>query len=321
MTITTTIIILKNFFLVLTAKIFNVLIFLYIISLIDIIRYINSIVRILIFLKIIYKNRKFLFKFYGNFKKIKKNNLSNFFNNFNKIKKKSLLNFFKKLKEISKNDISILIFPLFFSLLFNNFIIITEMESDNPDDKTIHHYVIKDGKLIEVTNDDEKIRLEKEEKEKEELKKHLKDTDCEDFFFLCALLFIIFKFSLYIYFRYFYDFYGGDDDPNDIFKDVDLDDRQQREEFLEKHPEYANEPYYTPYQKRWLGQEDRLKRKTNPHYLHCPTGDKFHTWHFDADYVDEYNKFIIEWEDDHIYKTNRFWRRRNQRNQQKDQKK
>jgi hypothetical protein len=213
-----------------------------------------------------------------------------------KIKKGNLIFFYKNFKKISKYINIKSFYPLIISLLFLDSITLTESENN------IHHYILnKNGELIEITNEQEKIRIENEKKLEENLKKQIEN---EDFEINVIITLIIIFFCIFGYFFFFPNNFNNDSE----FDGYDLNDGQQRREFLKKHPEYRNEPIYTEYQKKWLGQEERLKRKTNPHYIGCKTGDKFHFFHFDAEYVDEYNEFIREWEDDNIYKSGRCWR-------------
>jgi hypothetical protein len=220
-----------------------------------------------------------------------------------KVKEGNLYFFYKNLRKISKHINSKTIYPLILFLLFSNYSI-TFNESDND----IHHYILKkNGELIEVTNAEEKIRLEKEKLEKEELEKRI---ELEDFVINLVIFAVIATITLTIIIYFFTDYGGGGGNGGnrDIIDGYDLTNREQKMEFLRTHPEYRNEPVFTEYQKKWLGQEERLKQKTTPFYTGPPTGDGFHTLHYDPEYVDEYNEYIIEWEDDHVYKTNRCWR-------------
>lgn len=245
----------------------------------------------------IYRTFKGVFVFWQIIDKLKKNkkilNLKG-----KKFKKEKFFFLYKNLKKIAKYLNFKTIVPLTLSLLLLDHITFCEIGSENPD--VIHHYILKDnGELVEVTNKEECMRLEAENKLKEKLLEEDKSLDLTLNIILIFFGFLVFS----VLAIYFYDKFGFN---KDIFDGVDFDDPIQKRDFLKKHPEFKNEPIYTKYQEKWLGQEDRLKTKTNPHFIGTSVGNA--NPQFDPEFVDSYNEEIKIFEDDNIYKSNRCWR-------------
>lgn len=265
----------------------------YIISIIFILLILMDLYRIFNFIKFcfnfIYKNNNYIqykkiidqiFQLKKNNKKIKINNISYFNINIKKI--------FKYL------NIKIII-PIIFCLLFADSFSLTTSESTN----NIHHFVLDEkGELLEVTNDEEKMKIEKERILKE-IEKRRQEKEDEK---LWALFFIVLLFFGYSIFLLIYLYFHPDDD------DDDENSAEEKRKDFERDPQ--SEPYYTPYLKRWKGQETRLHNKTNPFYTGTCTGKKYE--HFSPEYVDKYNEYIREWEDANIYckhypQARRYW--------------
>jgi hypothetical protein len=244
----------------------------------------------------IYRTFKGVFVFWQIIDKLRKNKKILILKG-KKFKKEKFFFLYKNLKKIAKYLNFKTIVPLTLSLLLLDHITFCEISSENPD--AIHHYILKDnGELVEVTNREECLRLEKEKKMEEELIKEDESLD-----FKLNVLLIFFSFIIFsVLAIYFYDNFFGKDD----FDAIDFNDPVQKRAFLKKHPEFKNEPIYTKYQEKWLGQEDRLKTKTNPHFIGTSVGEKGQN--FDPDFVDPYNEEVKNFEDDNIYKSDRCWR-------------
>jgi hypothetical protein len=252
-----------------------------------------------------------LIDFYKILKKI--NFLINFLKDYfillKKIKNAKKLNNYKyyyyNIKKVFKYVNIKTFFPIITALLLENSLIICEPNNiDN-----IHHYVLQEnGELVAVTDEEEQARIEKE-KIQEEIQKKKEEEEVEKLIILFWLSFFFTGFMLIgIFFGFFDD--DDDDDDDDVKRGIWKDEEKmlrKKKEYFEKHPEELPEPYYTPYLKRWIGQEERLRDRTNPFFTGPPTGRRYN--HFDAEYVDKYNTFIREWEDDHIYKSGRYWKK------------
>lgn len=231
------------------------------------------------------KIKRLLILYYKIYKKIQNNNIR-----LNKIKF-----FFKNLKVFNKKKkINIKTFlPIIFILLFADSISLSE--SNN-----IHHYLIdNNGKMIEVTNEEEALRIE-EEKIKEIIRKKKMEENEMKWFALLIVMLTFFSSLLFILFLN--DFF--DDDNDDIFIPKDDDDEdtlnEKKKAYFRKYP--PTEDCFTTYQKKWVvNNEMRLRDRTNPHYIGTCTGMVYN--HFDAKYVDKYNTRISKIEDKKIYKT------------------
>ena len=132
-------------------------------------------------------------------------------NTFLKFKNKKLNKFNKiRLKNFKKNFIKLkkyinfkLIFYIIISLLFTDSLCLSQ------EDNNIHHYLVKDdGDLVEVTNEDEKERLGKEnELDEEKIKQEKKD-------FKILIIILVLLFGLF-WFYYFDSFNSDNSDPSD----------------------------------------------------------------------------------------------------------
>jgi hypothetical protein len=217
---------------------------------------------------------------------------------------------FKNLKKIFKYINKKTIFSIIFLLLSEEIISFCEAGTNN-----IHHYLYtNDGDLVPVTNE-EYDELMKKKQELEELKKRRQDAENAKAFIMIILT-IIFHFliGLWVVCGELYD--------NESLTDEEILEKEKQEYFKKNPPA---EPYFTPWQHQKLlkNTPDTVKEATNPLFVGTLTGNylmaekhRRHLWgemdvrtknYFVC--LDAWNKFFLEWEDDHFHHSRRWWRR------------